>query len=251
MAINETTQHEGEWFATWFDSPYYPMLYRHRNEEEALQALQNLHQLLKLPTQSWVLDLGCGQGRHSRTLHGLGYSVVGIDLSPASIAYAREHASEGQIFEVHDMRTFTINRQFSAVFNLFTSFGYFDSNAENKKVLERINAHLLPGGLLVLDYLNAFPLLHQNEQRQMIVVDGVEFNTMKTREGNSIIKHIEVLDHGVLHHFKESVQLLTRDDLVDLISSCGFEIENILGNYDLAPFDPDKSPRCLIIARKS
>jgi len=251
MAMNETKHHEGEWFATWFDSPYYPLLYRHRNEDEARLALHNLHQRLQLPHGSLVLDLGCGQGRHSRTLRKLGYSVVGIDLSPASIAYAREHATEGQQFEVQDMRTFSLDRQFSAVFNLFTSFGYFNSNSENQLVLERIHSHLLPGGMLVLDYLNAFPLLHHEEEMQTITVDDVVFHTVKTREGHSIVKHIKVRDQGEVYHFQESVQLLTREDLEALLSSAGFHIVDVYGNYDLDAYNPEKSPRCLIIASKS
>lgn len=251
MALHERQDHADEWFATWFDSPYYPMLYRHRNEEEARLALHNLHHRLHLLQGSLVLDLGCGQGRHSRTLHNLGYSVVGIDLSPASIACAREQAVAGQQFEVQDMRTFALEQRFSAVFNLFTSFGYFNSDDENKNVLERIHAHLLPAGVLVLDYLNAFPLLHHEEERQTLTVEGVLFHTIKFRDGQSIVKHIEVHDSGDVYRFRESVQLLTREDLEALLLSTGFEIVEVLGNYDLDVYNPEKSPRCLIIARKS
>jgi SAM-dependent methyltransferase len=251
METHETTYNNDEWFATWFDSPYYPMLYRHRNEDEALLALTNLHHFLKLSEGATVLDLGCGQGRHSRTLHNLGYSVVGIDLSPASIAFARELATPGQRFEVQDMRSFEDPVRFNAVFNLFTSFGYFNSNAENRNVLLRIAAHLKDNGFLVLDYLNAHPLLDHQEQKQTIQVDNVQFRTTKTRQENAIVKQIEVHDNGEVYHFRESVQLLTHDDLALLLSQTGFKVVDIFGNYDLHPYQPELSDRCLIIARKS
>ena len=242
---------ETEWFASWFDSPYYPMLYRHRNESEAAELLTNLHQLLSLPKQACVLDLCCGQGRHSRTLHSLGYSVVGIDLSPAAIEHARNLASEGQRFEVQDMRLFSLPEKFDAVFNLFTSFGYFNSNEENIRVLNRIAGHLKPNGTLVIDYLNAQPLLSHEDQEASLTVDHVLFKTFKCIEGNSIVKQITVTDGEHVQRFSERVQLLTLDQFSAMLQAAGFEITHVFGDYRLTPYQPEQSPRCLIIASKS
>jgi SAM-dependent methyltransferase len=240
-----------EWFASWFDSPYYPVLYRHRDEAEALEALTNLHRFLAFPDKTTVLDLCCGQGRHSRTLHKLGYNVVGIDLSPSAIACAISLASPGQRFEVQDMRSFELPERFDAVFNLFTSFGYFDSDEENLHVLERIGSHLNSGGTLVLDYLNAVPLLNQAIIRDEKKIDGILFRTAKSVEGRSVVKHIEVSDHEQSHSFTEKVQLITLDDFSILLEKSGFTIQHVFGNYRLEEYRPQESPRCLIIARKS
>jgi SAM-dependent methyltransferase len=240
-----------EWFASWFNSPYYPMLYRHRDEAEAQEALTNLHRFLKLPEGSLVLDLCCGQGRHSRTLHQLGCQVVGIDLSGSAIEYARSLAQPGQRFEVQDMRSFSVDERFDAVFNLFTSFGYFDSNAENLRVLGRIAHHLHTNGILVLDYLNAVPLLNQRIQQAEQSIDGVLFRTAKSIEGNSVVKHIEVIDKGAIHTFVERVQLITLADFSSMLQSSGFTIDYVFGNYQLDEYKPEQSTRCLIIARKS
>ena len=220
-----------EWFASWFDSPYYPMLYRHRDEAEAQVALTNLHRFLHLPQNTRVLDLCCGQGRHSRTLHKLGCSVVGIDLSPTAISHAQSQAEPGQRFEVQDMRYFSLEERFDIVFNLFTSFGYFDSDTENMRVLERIAHHLEPNGVLVLDYLNAAPLLNQHILSTEQVIDDVLFRTSKSIEGNSIVKHIQVNDTGVTHHFTERVQLIMLEDFTRMLHSSGFTIEHVFGNY--------------------
>ena len=240
-----------EWFASWFDSPYYPMLYRHRDEAEAQVALTNLHRFLHLPQNTRVLDLCCGQGRHSRTLHKLGCSVVGIDLSPTAISHAQSQAEPGQRFEVQDMRYFSLAERFDVVFNLFTSFGYFDSDTENMRILERIAHHLEPNGVLVLDYLNAAPLLNQHILSTEQVIDDVLFRTSKSIEGNSIVKHIQVNDTGVTHNFTERVQLIMLEDFTRMLHSSGFTIEHVFGNYLLEDYRPQKSPRCLIIARKT
>jgi hypothetical protein len=65
------------------------------------------------------------------------------------------------------------------------------------------------------------------------------------------VKQIEVHDNGEVYHFRESVQLLTHDDLALLLSQTGFKVVDIFGNYDLHPYQPELSDRCLIIARKS
>lgn len=251
IQYGETSPKDEPWFACWFDSPYYPILYRHRNEEEAAEAIKAIINILQLPKGSRVLDLGCGQGRHSRTLCSLGYNVTGIDLSPTAITLAKASASSAQHFEVGDMRSFAINRQFRAVFSLFTSFGYFESDTENLRVLERIALHLEPGGILVLDYLNAIPLLDCASKRQTLEIDGVIFHTLKQREHNCIVKYIEVNDNGQVYDFCERVQLLTKNELTDLLHRAGFKVERVYGDYKLAFYDPHLSDRCLIIARKS
>jgi SAM-dependent methyltransferase len=244
---NSTT----EWFASWFDSPYYPMLYRHRNEIEAREFLHKLHDFLKLPEHAAILDLACGQGRHSRTLHGLGYRVFGVDLSPASISVARELASPGQQFEIADMRSVELAEKFDAVFNLFTSFGYFSNEADNISVLSRVHHHLKTDGIFVLDYLNAYPLLNRPEEVQSTLIDGVEFQTRKHREGKCVVKDITIHTGERELYFSERVQLFTREDLTSMLGQNGFTVEQVFGSYGLDAFQPAISPRCLIIARKS
>lgn len=250
MKMENQEQNEN-WFASWFDSAYYPLLYRHRNEEEARTALQNLSAFLELPKGSYVLDLCCGQGRHARTLCELGYTVTGIDLSPSSIAEAERLAQGKQQFFIQDMRTFDVNQRFDAVFNLFTSFGYFVNRADNLDVLSRIATHLHSQGTLVIDYLNAFPLFSQSEQENHLLVDGISFYTRKLREGDFIVKHIEVKDGDKVQHFRERVQLITLEHFQVMLNETGFEIEHTFGDYHLREYDPETSERCIIIARKS
>ena len=246
--MNETPK---EWFESWFDSPYYPILYRHRDEAEAQEALVNLHKHLSLPPSATVLDLCCGQGRHSRTLHALGYHVVGIDLSPSAIAYANERSIPGQHFEVQDMRNFSLNERFDAVFNLFTSFGYFSNQKENLRVLTQIYKHLNPGGTLVLDYLNASAISVKEDTLQEQTIDGIVFRTRKFIEGESVVKTIEILDNTQHFQFHERVQLITLEHFSTMLEQTGFELTAVFGNYQLGAYTAQESPRCLIIARKS
>jgi 2-polyprenyl-3-methyl-5-hydroxy-6-metoxy-1,4-benzoquinol methylase len=85
---------EKEWFTSWFDTSYYHTLYKNRDDSEAEKFVMNLIHHLKLPKTVKVLDLACGKGRHSVTLNKLGYDVLGVDLSPASIASANQYKND-------------------------------------------------------------------------------------------------------------------------------------------------------------
>ena len=123
-----------EWFKEWFDTKYYHILYQDRNDDEAQLFMQNLLSFIKLKKNDKILDMPCGKGRHAIFLNSLGYDVLGADLSENSIKYAKKYTNKTLHFEVHDMRQ-PFDTKFDAIFNLFTSFGYFDDDETNIKVL--------------------------------------------------------------------------------------------------------------------
>ena len=126
---------KNDWFASWFDTNYYHLLYKNRNDDEARLLIEHLVGYLNLAPNSKVLDLACGKGRHSITLNELGFDVLGIDLSSNSIEEAKQFENETLHFDVCDMRNSFTKNTFDVVFNLFTSFGYFDNKSDNEKVI--------------------------------------------------------------------------------------------------------------------
>ena len=130
------------WFKTWFDTKYYHILYKHRDNEEANLFIGKLVDFLKLTPGNKVADICCGKGRHSLELSKFGLNVWGMDLSPNSIESARTLSNERTTFDVHDMRNPFPQEDFNAIFNLFTSFGYFENPDEDVKCLENIYASL-------------------------------------------------------------------------------------------------------------
>lgn len=115
-----------EWFSSWFDTPYYHTLYKNRDYEEASLFIDNVSNFLKLKQSTVCWDLCCGKGRHSIYLNKKGFRVIGTDLSEQSICEANESANETLEFYQHDMRKLFRTNYFDVVFNLFTSFGYFE-----------------------------------------------------------------------------------------------------------------------------
>lgn len=244
------SSNDNEWFRGWFNSPYYHMLYRHRDEAEAARFLDNLMDALQLPQGKNILDLACGKGRHAIYLNQKGYQVTGIDLSEESIKLAKTSSTNGLSFFTADMRSFDLNSSFDAVLNLFTSFGYFDETAENERVLQRVNLHLKDRGLFVLDYFNPATICCKTNGGE-IEMDGVKFRISKKIDSGHVIKEIHVIDGNHENKFMEKVQLFALKELQVMLKSNGFDFISVKGNYSLEEFNEQTSERMIIIAQKS
>ncbi|MBA2613619.1 MAG: class I SAM-dependent methyltransferase [Bacteroidetes bacterium] len=239
-----------EWFKDWFNSPYYHLLYNNRNENEAGFFIDNLCSHLNLTPHSKVWDLACGKGRHAIALNKKGCHVVGTDLSRNSIKEASKFNNETLDFYVHDMREpFRIN-YFDAVFNLFTSFGYFENYNDNYSVFKNVAGSLRPGGVFVIDFFNAQKVIDSlkpsyNEQR-----GDITFKIQKNISGKTIIKHIDFKDQDKDYYFEESVSLLKKEDFENFANAAGLKIESAFGNYKLEPFNETTSDNLILIFKK-
>jgi 2-polyprenyl-3-methyl-5-hydroxy-6-metoxy-1,4-benzoquinol methylase len=238
-----------EWFSSWFDTKYYHILYKNRDESEAKIFISNLIQKLELSKGTKVLDLACGKGRHSITMHEHGLDVLGVDLSPNSIKIANESAQDGLRFEVHDMRE-TINEKFDIVFNLFTSFGYFSDLEDNSRVMKSVNDMLNSDGLFVIDFMNSVRVINSLVAQENKTIEGIEFELTRKYDGVRITKDIRFSDEGCNYHHSESVQALGLDDFNELLTNNGFKIKKTYGNFELEPFDSKTSDRLIIVAQK-
>lgn len=240
-----------KWFQNWFNSPYYHILYDQRNDEEAEFFIDNLCAHLKPGIKSNLLDIACGRGRHSVYLNKKGYNVTGIDLSVSSIKFAQQFENEKMQFYVHDMRyPFYIN-YFDIAFNLFTSFGYFDSEKDHINVLKTFIKSLKKGGILVLDYFNSHKIMNHLTSQEIKHVDGIDFYIIKKITDGKIIKSISFEHKNKNYSFKEEVKAFTISDFRNLFEKSGFMILNHFGDYSLNPYNEVKSDRLIFICQKA
>ena len=237
-----------DWFVDWFDTGYYHLLYQNRDEQEAERFIQNLINHLNLPLGSKLLDLACGKGRHAKYLSEFGHDVLGVDLSPNSISLASQWSNDRLRFQTHDMREVIENEQFDVVFNLFTSFGYFDHESENKRVCESISNMLKPGATVLIDFMNASKVIRNLVPSETKVIDGITFQITRAYDGKHIYKHIDINENGRENHYMERVQALKLSDFRSLLED-KFEIVNTFGSYDLTPFNEERSDRLIIQAQ--
>jgi len=239
-----------EWFESWFDTSYYHTLYSNRDENEAKEFIVNLVEFLKIDPKSKVLDLACGKGRHSLTLNELGFETLGVDLSPNSISIANESKKESLSFEVHDKREVIEGRSFNAIFNLFTSFGYFEDLKDNDKVLNSISKMLLDDGLLVIDFMNAERIISNLVEKETKTVADITFNISRRFDGTHIFKNIQFEADDKCHNYTERVQAIKLEHFEKLLSDNQFEILTKFGDFKLGPFDAKTSDRLIIVAKK-
>lgn len=241
----------GSWFESWFDSPYYHRLYASRDLAEAEFFIANLVSHLRLRRGQSVLDLACGKGRHAFYLSRYELDVLGLDLSENSIREAQKLERENLRFAVHDMRAVYPGRSFDVVFNLFTSFGYFDDESDNLIVLQAVHRMLKPGGMVVIDFMNAEKAVKGGFTTSEVKrVDGVDFRIERIYDGRRFLKHIRFEDEGRGYHFTEKVQALTLDDFRALMEESGFDLLAAHGDYALNAFDAAHSPRLILEARR-
>ena len=238
-------QDSKEWFQVWFDSPYYPTLYNHRDDTEAVFFLNHLVDHLKPSTNSRMLDLACGRGRHAIYLNKLGFDVTGVDLSSESIRQASESKSESLRFFEHDMRRLISTNVYDYVFNLFTSFGYFERSYDNQLVISNIARTLKPGGTLILDFLNAEAIRYHGRTNEEKLIDGIEFKITKEIRAGRVIKNIDIHDQNINLHFEEKVSLLGSEEFEAYFKKANLVVKNVFGDYSLNSFNPKESSRLI------
>lgn len=239
-----------EWFSSWFDTPYYHILYRNRDYSEAALFIDNILDFLKLNSDADCWDLCCGKGRHSIYLNQKGYRVVGTDLSEQSILEANKSANNSLEFYQHDMRKLFRTNYFDAVFNLFTSFGYFDKRQDDLNVFKAVEKGLKLNGVFVFDFLNADCVKANLIADATQTIDGITFHITKRIEGITCIKSIEFNHKGQDFHFEERVKLFDKTYFEDLAKECNLSVLNVFGNYQLDKFDPNASPRLILVLQK-
>ena len=239
------------WFESWFDSPYYHLLYQHRDKREAKDFIDRLIQHLSLPPRATLLDLACGKGRHSIHFAQNNLLVTGLDLSPQSIHYAQQFEKENLSFFTHDMRLpFRVN-YFDAVMNLFTSFGYFEKESDNLKTIESAALSMKPGALLVIDFMNSKKVLRKIQAHEKKKVDDISFDIRKQVLGGFLVKDIKFEHNGVNYQFSEKVKPLKLEDFQYYFKQCGLKLETCWGDYKLNPYNETDSDRMILIARKA
>ncbi|WP_418604510.1 class I SAM-dependent methyltransferase [Hwangdonia sp.] len=239
---NNTTK----WFKSWFDTPFYHILYKDRDDTEARAFMDTLTNYLNIPEHGTILDLACGKGRHARYLNKMGYDVTGVDLSANSIDFAKKFENNSLRFEVHNMCQ-PYHKQFDAVFNLFTSFGYFEKDEDNLSTIKAIKANLNDFGFGVIDFMNSEFVIDNLVPEEVKTVDGITFNLKRYVDKGYIIKDILFTADGEDYKFQERVKAFTLADFETMFEAADVHLLDVFGDYKLHKFNAKTSERLVMI----
>ncbi|MFA0734827.1 MAG: hypothetical protein OGMRLDGQ_001327 [Candidatus Fervidibacter sp.] len=245
-----------QWYREFFDDLYLRVYQPLEAPEQVRREVDFIVKALDLPAGAKVLDLCCGQGRHSLELARRGFQVVGVDLSEALLYAARKRAeSEGlSVTFLHcDMREIDFADEFDAVINMFTSFGYLESEAEDEKVLGKVAQALKSGGKFLLDVVNRDRLVRDFQAREWHAADEgwlvLEERTFDHLSGRMETRWVCVARDGVRYERLSSVRLYTTSELRTMLERAGLKVTNLFGDYDGSPYSWD-SQRLIVVACK-
>ncbi len=239
-----------EWFNIWFNTAYYHTLYQDRNYKEGEQFLKKIIGTLNLLPNSKIIDLACGKGRHSIFLNGMGFDVLGLDLSKESIFHNKKFENETLKFKIHDMRNRIENEKVDVVFNLFTSFGYFKTDEEDQSVFTSVSDVLKEEGVFVFDFMNAEFVKSHLVAEEKITKNDLDFTIKKRIENENVIKEITLQDQGKELVFEENVKLHGINSIKFFAQNAGLQCIKHWGDYQLNLFDEVLSPRSIMVFKK-
>ncbi len=210
--------------------------------------------LLDLRGGERICDLCCGVGRHSLELARRGFTVTAVDRTKRYLAEARAKTEAEHLdveFVQEDMRDFHRSASFDAVLNLFTSFGYFESPSDDRRVVENVHRSVKPGGRLVLDLMGKEALSRIFRAKDWRRVDDaillIEARVMD--HWSAIASEWTVVRDGVQHVWRFSHRLYSATELVGLLQECGFTGVEVYGGLRGTPYD-EKAERLVVVGRK-
>jgi SAM-dependent methyltransferase len=211
-----------EWFKHWFNDIYIE-LYAHRDETEAKAQVELLLSLLGQPPSSIVCDVCCGAGRHLKALIDSGITAVGLDLSE----HLLKRAVDLPVVRADKRRLPFRDSSIGGLTSFFTSFGYFQTEAEHLALLKEYRRVLKPGGFLFLDLpnrewvkSNLVPL------EELATARGPVRITREVTAENRVIKRIDLVEGS----YQEDVQLFSPEEVTALLGQTGYQVSSLQKN---------------------
>ncbi|MBX3475251.1 MAG: class I SAM-dependent methyltransferase [Planctomycetes bacterium] len=237
------------WFVGAF-GPEYLQVYAHRSDAQAAAQVSAMRSHGLLPMRGRVLDIACGTGRHLRAMRNAGLDARGLDYSAHLLCAG---ALAGLAVRA-DMRAMPFgDATFDWACSLFTSFGYFESDQDDLRMLANARLVLRPGGALVIDHINPGPTVaalkaHTDEACEGgRLVQRRRFDSASSR----IIKDLEFVTPKGTRRWQERVRVYAPNELQALLESAGLKVAARWGDLDGSPWLPASSLRQVVLARRS
>lgn len=230
---------EPDWWRTGF-GPGYLALYDGFLAERTPVEVDQIEALLKLRPPRRIVDLPCGQGRHAIELARRGYEVTGVDLSPYMLGMARERADASRVrvrWLVGDMREALPGETFDLVLNLFTSFGYFADEADDRLVVRAAASMLESGGRFLLEVINGQRVMGNFQEREWFTVGQIAVMERRFLDvpGRRMVVERTVSSAKGEDTSVHAVRLYGGPEMGTMLTAAGFARVDLYGDWDGAP----------------
>ncbi len=252
---------------------------------DANQTARQLHFIKgTVAKEGWILDLACGNGRHTIPLADEGFNVVGLDISSKLLRIARQHKNQVHLIQA-DMQHLPFKEGvFSAALSIDNSFGYLPSERDDLESLKELHKTLRTGGMLVLDVFNREQLTQKyGKQRLSARLKWLALPTLLkspnrlskrmlfrfyhwrvypsffllqkrtvSRDGGWLCDFWVVCDKtdGKLLTFEHVARLYTLSRLQELLVEAGFQVNRVYGDYEKQTYSAGSSRLIVLAAAK-
>lgn len=202
-----------------------------------------------------VLDVCCGPGRHAVLLAEKEFAVTGIDFSAEYLREARKRAEKKGVsvkFVRKDAREMRFPAEFGLAVNLFTSFGYFKKEEDDRKVLNGVFRSLRPGGLFLMDFLNPdFLKKHYRGKNWQKLEDGSYLleETVLSPDGRHCLNEWTRIKKGKALKKSFFLRLYDRKRISRALKKAGFRPVSFWGGFRGEKLSPDRN-RLIVLAGK-
>jgi ubiquinone/menaquinone biosynthesis C-methylase UbiE len=246
-----------EWWETFFDEHWGRLGFDSIKEEQTERETAFLVEALGLEKTDKVLDLACGVGRHSLELARRGFKhVVGLDFTQAYLKEAIVRARHEKLsveFVRGDMKDLPFAEdEFDAVFNFYTSFGYFADEKDNERVIAEVARVLKPGGRFLLDTVHRDYIVRNFAKRGWSEYNGeyiLEERSFDLAASRNDCTWIYVTRKGNVEK-KLSLRMYSLHELVAMFERAGLEYKEAWGNFDFEPLTYDHYRQKLLASKK-
>lgn len=228
-----------------------------KSHQKARQEIKFLIKALNLGTNQSILDVPCGTGRHTLALAQKGYSVVGLDINDFCLKQARKHCKNRknvQIKKGNMLHLAWAKGKFDVLFNLFSSFGFFKEEQENKQVLKSFVQAVKPGGKIVIQTINREYVLKRFIPFQW--KEDSAFHVITKREWDLKTKCVETQEAFLCKKSKTfekyfyRVRLYSISEMKTLLKKSGLKNIRVFGNSSGASVQRFHSSHPIYIAER-
>ncbi len=222
--------------------------------QSAPQEVEQISFLLNLKKNQHILDLCCGPGRHSLAFARGGYRVTAVDRTVSYLEMAKKEADKENLninFINDDMRRFTQKAAFDAVVMMYTSFGYFEDAAENRKVLDNVYQSLKKGGRLLIDLMGKEIIARVFRERDWYEKENIIYLEERqiSKNWSWIDNRWIVFDGTKRFEYVLSHWIYSAFEIESTLKATGFRTVQIYGNLNGASYDQN-AKRLVAVAHK-
>lgn len=209
-----------------------------------------------------LLDLGCGPGIYAELFDQLGFQVTGMDLSPGSISYAREHALKKELkidYLLQNYLELDMEEAFDVITLIYCDFGVL-CPMDRSILLHNIHRALKPGGLFLMDAWTPSFYADCKENKEWNYAEGgfwsarpyaclksfYRYDDCNTFTDQYVIIREDGLDcYNIWNH------AFTLEEFRNDLALAGFRQTDFYGNVAGAPYTEDSTSICVAAGKQA